>query len=134
MDQGYFFIAFFVLITSVVVSRVIQEKGYKQLSADEKVKLLDGFSGLRIWANIPMLGLALGFYLLYVLHVPDFWFWYFVLFALIFLYQFILVYWVYRKMTEMQISSGYIRFWGISRLIVYSGMILFIFILYINVI
>ena len=38
-----------VLVAAVIISRVIMEKALKNLRPDEKVKLLDAFSGYRIY-------------------------------------------------------------------------------------
>ena len=42
---------FFILL---IVSRILGEKAYKLLNAEEKAKIMDGFSGMRAFALIPL--------------------------------------------------------------------------------
>ncbi|MBI1763398.1 MAG: hypothetical protein HYR56_18390 [Acidobacteria bacterium] len=52
------------LLVAIIVSRIINERGYRRLSADEKVRLMDGFSAARAYSLIPLVILILAFYLM----------------------------------------------------------------------
>lgn len=43
------------LVVSMFASRLFLERGYKALTADEKLRLLDGFSRTRAYSMIPLL-------------------------------------------------------------------------------
>jgi hypothetical protein len=53
---------FVVFAGAVVVNRLLSERALKQLSAEEKVRLLDSFSGNRVFYVIAMLILILAFF------------------------------------------------------------------------
>jgi hypothetical protein len=52
------------LLVAIVISRFINEKGYRVLKDDEKLRLMDGFSKTRAYSMIPVLILIGGYYLL----------------------------------------------------------------------
>jgi len=52
------------LFAALIASRIINERGYRVLSDEEKVRLLDGFSKSRAYSLIPLLGLIVGYWLL----------------------------------------------------------------------
>jgi hypothetical protein len=55
---------FVALLAAIIVSRIINERGYRLLSADEKLRLMDGFSRTRAYALIPLAILIGAFYFL----------------------------------------------------------------------
>jgi hypothetical protein len=59
-DPLFGFLAF---ACALVINRVLAEKALKQLSSEEKVKLLDSFSGQRVYSTVAMLLLILGFFI-----------------------------------------------------------------------
>ena len=46
---------FVALFAAIILSRIIGERGYRRLSDDEKLRLMDGFSKARAYALIPLL-------------------------------------------------------------------------------
>lgn len=52
------------LFAALIVSRIISERGYRILSDEEKLRLMDGFSKSRAYSLIPLLGLIAGYWLL----------------------------------------------------------------------
>lgn len=52
------------MLASVVASRIISERGLRQLSAGQKVRLIDGFSATRAYSMIPVLALIGAYWLL----------------------------------------------------------------------
>ena len=55
---------FIALFVAVIVSRIINERGYRVLNDEEKIRLMDGFSKTRAYSMIPLLVLIGGYYLL----------------------------------------------------------------------
>ena len=58
------FSGYIALFAGVIVSRIINERGYRILSNEEKVRLMDGFSKARAYSLIPLLLLIGAYYLL----------------------------------------------------------------------
>ncbi len=54
----------FVLFVAILVSRILNEKGYRKLSPEEKLRLMDGFSTIRIFSIVPLLLLIALFWFL----------------------------------------------------------------------
>jgi hypothetical protein len=52
------------LLAAIIVSRIMSERGYRMLSADEKIRLMDGFSRARAHSLIPLAILIGTFYFL----------------------------------------------------------------------
>jgi hypothetical protein len=59
MNSPYFVIGIAGLFAGIFASRIIMERALRLLTAEDKLKLLDGFSKLRMFGSIPLL-LALG--------------------------------------------------------------------------
>jgi len=58
------FSGYIALFAAVIVSRIINERDYRILSNEEKVRLMDGFSKARAYSLIPLLLLIGAYYLL----------------------------------------------------------------------
>ena len=52
------------LLTTVVISRILNERAMRQLTPAEKVRLLDGFASARAYSMIPLLVLVGGYWFL----------------------------------------------------------------------
>ena len=46
---------FVVLLVTIVVSRILNERGYRTLDSEAKVRLMDGFSKIRSYSMLPLL-------------------------------------------------------------------------------
>jgi hypothetical protein len=55
------FSGYIALIAAIVISRIINERGYRLLSNEEKIRLMDGFSKSRAYSLIPLLVLIVGY-------------------------------------------------------------------------
>ena len=55
---------FIVLLTGIILSRTINERGYRKLNAEQKIRLMDGFSTTRAYSMIPLLLLIAAFWFL----------------------------------------------------------------------
>jgi hypothetical protein len=52
------------ILVAVVVSRIINERGYRRLTPEEKLCLMDGFSRARAFLMLPVLGIIGTYWLL----------------------------------------------------------------------
>src|SRR5688572_11578125 len=52
------------ILVGLIAARIINERGYRTLSAEEKVRLMDGFSAQRAYSLIPLVVLIGGYYFL----------------------------------------------------------------------
>jgi hypothetical protein len=55
---------FLIFIASIGISRWLNETAYKKLDSEQKLRLMDGFSGARAYAMIPLLVLIAAYVLL----------------------------------------------------------------------
>src|ERR1700756_4194998 len=56
------FVGVFVFLVVLVINRVLAERALKRLTVEEKARLLDSFSGLRIYSILILVVLAIGFF------------------------------------------------------------------------
>ncbi len=52
---------FVVLLVAIVASRILNERGYRRLGSEAKLRLMDGFSKTRAYSIIPLL-ILIGMY------------------------------------------------------------------------
>ena len=118
---------FIALFAAIIVSRIINERGYRLLSDEEKLRLMDGFSKARAYALIPLLVLIGGYWLLLTKTDIDgnlLTIGYFVL----------LIAWVLlrtvlnqRKLSALDLSSDYKRYYMIAQVISLIGLAWFFY-------
>jgi hypothetical protein len=113
------------LMAGLFGSRYLGERALKLLSSEEKVKLLDSFSRMRMLAGLPMILILLLF--LGIMQVSPAWFWpaYFSGLALFALYFFIMHRLVFRKMTELGINAQFQAAHRKARWLAYGGFAAF---------
>ena len=58
------FSGFIALLVAIVISRFINERGYRTLEPDQKLRLMDGFSATRMYSMVPLLVLVAAFWFL----------------------------------------------------------------------
>jgi hypothetical protein len=56
------FVGVFVFLGVMIINRILAEKALKPLTAEEKARLLDSFSGYRIYSMLILVVLAIGFF------------------------------------------------------------------------
>jgi hypothetical protein len=113
---------FVFLIVAIVISRVIMERALRQLSADEKARLLDSFSGYRTWNLAAVLLLAL-LYFAGMRYLPEWRLTWDLLFLASFLTAILAVsVFSYRKLKDLNLPAGYIRSYLLSLGIQYVGV------------
>lgn len=52
-------ITVFIFLGCVIVSRILNERALRQLSPDQKVRLLDGFASIRAYSFVPIVLIAM---------------------------------------------------------------------------
>ncbi|HWQ36022.1 MAG TPA: hypothetical protein VNQ79_24480 [Blastocatellia bacterium] len=113
---------FIFLIVAIVISRVIMERALRQLSADEKARLLDSFSGYRTW-NLAAVLLLVVLYFAGMRYLPEWRLTWDLLFLASFLTVMLAVsVFSYRKLKELNLPTGYIRSYLLSLGIQYVGV------------
>jgi hypothetical protein len=111
-----------VLFASIVVSRIITEKALKRLSPEDKARLLDSFSGYRIFNS----ALGLGIFILWLVTIEFLPHWRSTL-TVIFVLSFLVVSAAisvlsYRKMKGLGLPADYIKSYLIGLAIQYVGV------------
>jgi hypothetical protein len=51
--------AIVILLICMIASRMLAERAHRELSAEEKARMMDAFSGMRVWAFVPLVLIAL---------------------------------------------------------------------------
>jgi hypothetical protein len=125
MLKAQFFVGLALLFTGLFGSRFVAERAAKLLSAEEKLKLLDSFSRLRVFGALPLMFIL--FLFLGIIYVPHAWRWpaYFGVCALFVGYFVILQRTVSRKFTELGINASYCAAYNRARWISYSAWLAF---------
>ncbi len=124
------FSAFVVFFAAIIASRVIHERGYRLLNAEEKVRLMDGFSRARAYSLIPILLLLGGYWLLitktdfnrYVINSGYF--------GLLILYVVVRTWMNRKKLASLDLPPGYRRYFTISQIVSLIGVAWFFFALF----
>lgn len=115
------------LLGGVVVSRIISERGYRQLSPDEKVRLMDGFSATRAYSLIPLVLLISLFWLLSTQTGVDRTYLGVGYFSLLILYVVARAYLNQRKLFQLQLPGNYRRTFTIAQAVSFLGVAWFFF-------
>ena len=113
---------FLVLIVAVIASRIVSERALKQLSNDEKGKLLDSFLSHRLYNTIVILGLVVAYFVA-TNYFPQS----FSTLTLIFIILFFTVSATisvlsYKKLRALNMPAGYIKSFLVSMAIQYAGV------------
>lgn len=115
------------LLVGMVASRLLNERGYRQLSAEEKVRLLDGFSGVRAYSLIPLLVLVGVLWLLTSQTQIDKQYLLFGYFSLLVVYVIAQVIFNQRKLSQLDMPAGYRQLFTLSQVVSCLGIAWFFF-------
>jgi hypothetical protein len=112
---------FIVFVAAVIISRVIMERALKPLSSDEKVRLVDAFSGQRISRYVVMFALMIAYFAA-TRYAPQL----YNVSSLMYIVTLLVVTTVlsafsYRKLKSLDLPPDYIRSYLISLAIQYMG-------------
>ncbi len=109
------------LFAGIIISRIINERAMKKLTADEKVKLIDGFSGLRLYSIIPIV-VVIGLFVVlnrystlssitvFVIYIS-------LLLFIVFALQMV----VHKKLLSLEFPKSYLKMYHISRVFYLTG-------------
>jgi uncharacterized membrane protein (DUF485 family) len=113
------------LLAGLFVGRYLAERSMKLLSPDEKLKLLDSFSRLRVFGSLPMLIVFFSFFGIGYLPQSLMWPAYFAAWALVAAYFIVIHIYVFRKMREFGINAEFLSAHNKARWVQYGGWIAF---------
>ena len=120
-----FTVGIFALIACIVISRMLSEHAFRSLSGEQKLALMEAFSGMRAYSMLPMvLILAAVFGLLYLF--PDHHRTCFLASLLILLLYVAVVHvFVLNRLNSVDLPAGYKRSFLVARHINHAGMLVF---------
>lgn len=115
------------LMLAIVASRIINERGYRILSAEEKLRLMDGFSSARAYSLIPLVILICVFAFLLTQTALDKSIVTGGYFTVLVVYVVLRSVWSHRKMKSLLMPATYRRYFTISQLLALLGTAWFFF-------
>ena len=116
-------ISFLILIVAVVASRIVSERNLKQLSTEEKGKLLDSFSSYRLYNTVVILGLVVVYYAV-TSYFPQSYSTLTVIFVILFFtISGTITFLSYQKLKNLNMPQSYIKGFLLSLGIQYAGVI-----------
>ncbi|MDX6614617.1 MAG: hypothetical protein QOD75_3803 [Blastocatellia bacterium] len=116
------FFGLIALVAAVIISRVIMEKALKRLRPDEKAKLLDAFSGYRIY-NYAVILILMVFYFGAMRYFPESASAIAPMFLILFLLVTITISVLsYRKLKGLGLPPQYVKNYLISLAVQYAGI------------
>jgi hypothetical protein len=125
MFTPLFIVGLVLLLVGLVGSRYLAERSMKLLTAEEKLKLLDSFSRLRVFGGLPLLVIFLSFFGIGYLPQGLIWPAYFAAWALVGVYFVVVHRLVFRRMSELGINAEYQAAHRKARWLSYGGFVAF---------
>lgn len=116
-----------VLLAAIVTSRIISERGYRKLDAEQKIRLMDGFSTARAYAMIPLLLLMAAFWFLITQTNVDKQYLMIGYFGLLIVYIISRVILNQRKIAQLDLPNDYLRTFTIAQVVSLLGIGWFFF-------
>ena len=123
---------FVALLGAIVASRIISERGYRKLDADQKLRLMDGFSTSRAYSMIPLLLLIAAFWFLTSQTDLDKQYLTIGYFGLLAVYVIVCVILNQRKLTQLDLPTGYHRMFTMAQVVSFLGIAWFFFTIFYN--
>ena len=118
---------FVALLGAIVASRLISERGYRKLDAEQKVRLMDGFSTARAYSMIPLLLLIVGFWFLSSQTSIDKQYLTIGYFGLLIVYVIARVILNQRKIAQLVLPADYNRTFTMAQVVSFLGIAWFFF-------
>jgi len=118
---------FIALFAAIIVSRIINERGFLTLSDEEKVRLMDGFSKFRAYAMIPLLVLIGGYYLLITKTEMDKGILSIGYFGLLIAFVVVRSVFIHKKLATMNLPAIYRRHFILAQVISLTGVAWFFY-------
>lgn len=113
---------FVALLAAIVVSRFINESGYRKLEPDQKLRLMDGFSRTRAYSMIPLLALAGAFWFLMKRTEIDRNLVSVAYFGLLFAYIVARIFLNQRKLAQLEMPDHYKKTFTIAQVVSFCGI------------
>jgi hypothetical protein len=113
------------LLVGLFGSRYLAERAMKLLSSEEKLKLLDSFSGLRVFGALPLLLIFFSFFGIGYLPQGLMWPAYFGAWGLVAIYFVVVHRLVFRRMSDLGINTEYQSAHRKARWLSYGGFAVF---------
>ncbi|MFN5707240.1 MAG: hypothetical protein ACK6DU_01260 [Planctomycetota bacterium] len=118
---------FIVLLTGIILSRIINERGYRKLNAEQKIRLMDGFSTTRAYSMIPLLLLIAAFWFLNSETNIDKQILTAGYFGLLLVYIIARVVLNQRKIAQLELPGEYTRLFTLAQVVSFIGVAWFFF-------
>jgi hypothetical protein len=115
------------LLASMIISRIINERGYRLLSDEEKVRLMDGFSKTRAYSLIPLFLLIGGYSVLMTKTNLDKSVISIGFFSLLIAFILIRSVMNHKKMKRLDMPDSYRRMFNISQIVSFIGIAWFFY-------
>ena len=113
---------FVAILAAVVISRYINETGYRKLEPDQKLRLMDGFSRTRAYSMIPLLALVGAFWFLMTRTKIDRNLISAAYFGLLITYIVARIILNQRKLTELDMPDHYKKTFTIAQVVSFCGV------------
>lgn len=118
---------FVVLLIAVVVGRLLNERAYRTLDSEEKLRLMDGFSKTRAYSMLPLLLLIGGYWYLMTQTPLDRLTLNVVYVVLLIIYVVARSVWNQMKLVQLEMPSNYQRKFTITQVVSLLGVAWFFF-------
>ena len=118
---------FVVLLVAVVVGRLLNERAYRTLGSEEKLRLMDGFSKTRAYSMIPLLVLIGGYWYLATQTSLNKLTLSVVYFVLLIVYVVVRSVWNQVKLAQLEMPADYQRKFTITQVVSLLGIAWFFF-------
>ena len=116
-----------VFLGSVVVSRLLNERGYRKLDKEQKLRLMDGFSSVRAYSILPIVVILLVYWLLVTKTELNRAVLSYGYFAVLLLHMVGRTVFDQQKMSRLEMPREYQRVYALSQGITFSGLTWFLF-------
>jgi hypothetical protein len=115
------------ILVAIVISRIVNERGYRQLTPEEKLRLMDGFSRSRAFSMLPALGIIGAYWLLLTKTAMSRHFLTVAYFGALVVY--VVLHGVYnqRKMAQLDLPASYRKNYLLSQAISFAGIAWFFY-------
>ena len=113
---------FVAILAALVISRYINETGYRKLEPDQKLRLMDGFSRTRAYSMIPLLALVGAFWFLMTRTKIDRNLISAAYFGLLITYIVARIILNQRKLTELNMPDHYKKTFTIAQVVSFCGV------------
>jgi hypothetical protein len=120
---------FVALLVAMAASRIINERAMRSLTPEQKVRLIDGFSGARAYSLIPLVLLVGAFWLLSSRPEVDKKYLAIGYFSLLILFVIVQVAFSQRKLGQLDLPQNYRRMFSLAQVVSCLGAAWFFFVM-----